>query len=53
MLVGHLPYMAKLAGLIICGDKEKTCVDFKMGGMVCCRRIADGRWVIAWMILPK
>ena len=53
MLVGHLPYMAKLAGLILCGDKEKTCLDFKMGGMVCCRRIADGRWVVAWMLVPE
>jgi phosphohistidine phosphatase len=23
MLVGHLPYMAKLAGLLLCGDKER------------------------------
>ncbi len=30
MLVGHLPYLAKLAGLLLAGDKEKMFVDFKM-----------------------
>lgn len=52
MLVGHLPYMAKLAGLLLCGDKEKTPVDFKTGGIVCLQRFDDGRWALEWMLVP-
>ncbi len=53
MLVGHLPYMAKLAGLLLCSDKEKMLVDFKMGGIVCLKRSEDGRWTVEWMIVPE
>lgn len=53
MLVGHLPYMAKLASLLLCGDREKTFVDFKMGGIVCHKRLDDGRWMLDWMIVPE
>jgi len=34
MLVGHHPHMVKLAGLLLCGDKEKMFIDFKMGWIV-------------------
>jgi phosphohistidine phosphatase len=53
MLVGHLPYMARLVGLLLCGDKEKMFVDFKMAGVVCLKRFEDGRWTIEWMIVPE
>jgi phosphohistidine phosphatase len=53
MLVGHLPYLAKLAGLLLCGDKEKMFIDFKMGGIVCLKRFDDGRWAVGWMIVPE
>jgi len=52
MLVGHLPHMAKLAGLLLCGDKEKTPIDFKMGGIVCLQRFDDSRWALEWMLVP-
>ncbi len=53
MLVGHLPYMAKLAGLLLAGDKEKMFVDFKMAGIVCLKRLDDGKWVMEWMVVPE
>lgn len=53
MLVGHLPHLAKLGGRLLCGDKEKMFVDFKMGGIVCLKRFNDGRWVMEWMIAPE
>jgi len=53
MLVGHLPHLARLAGLLLSGDKEKMLIDFKMGGMVCLRRFDDGRWAVGWMIVPQ
>ncbi len=53
MLVGHLPYLAKLAGLLLSGDTEKTFVDFKMAGIVCLKRLDDGRWALEWMVVPE
>ena len=53
MLVGHLPHLAKMAGLLLCGDKEKMPVDFKMGGIVCLKRFDDGRWALEWMVVPE
>jgi phosphohistidine phosphatase len=53
MLVGHLPHLARLAGLLLCGDKERTCVDFKMGGIVCLKRLDGGRWAVEWMVVPE
>ncbi len=53
MLVGHLPHLARLAGLLLCGDREKTFVDFKMAGIVCLKRQDDGRWALEWMVVPE
>ncbi len=53
MLVGHLPYMAKLAGLLLAGDKEKMFVDFRMAGIACLKRLDDGKWVLEWMLVPE
>lgn len=46
MLVGHLPHMARLASLLLCGDKEKGIVDFKMAGIVCLKQSGDGGWAV-------
>ncbi len=53
VLVGHLPHLARLAALLITGDQEKSVINFKMGGMVCLRRMAAGPWAVEWMIIPE
>jgi len=53
MLVGHLPFMARLAGLLLCNERDKPFIDFKMGGMVCLMRSDDGRWSLEWMMVPE
>jgi phosphohistidine phosphatase len=52
VLVGHLPHLGSLASLLLCGDKEKNVIDFKMGGVVCLKRLNDGKWSVEWMIVP-
>ncbi len=52
MLVGHLPHLAKLAGLLLCGSAEHPVVDFKMGGIVCLKRSDEGRWALEWAVTP-
>jgi phosphohistidine phosphatase len=34
MLVGHLPHLAKLAGLLLVGDASRPVVTFRNGGLV-------------------
>jgi phosphohistidine phosphatase len=53
MLVGHLPHLAKLAALLIIGDKEKSVVNFKMAGVVCLRRNETRQWAVEWLIIPE
>lgn len=52
MLVGHLPYMAGLSGLLVCGNKEKGAVNFEMGCIVCLKRSDAGSWAFEWIIKP-
>jgi phosphohistidine phosphatase len=47
MLVGHLPYMNRLAGLLIAGDPNRTVTEFAPATMLCCER-ERGQWKIVW-----
>lgn len=53
MLVGHKPYMPKLAALLLCQDEAKTVVDFQKGGVVCLGRDSDNQWVVQWIVTPE
>jgi phosphohistidine phosphatase len=52
MLVGHLPHLGALASLLLCGDREKTAISFKMGCVVCMERDGKGVWSVRWMVTP-
>jgi phosphohistidine phosphatase len=52
MLVGHLPFMARLAGLLVTGDPDRPVVQFRKAGVVCLAR-EDDRWVVAWVLTPE
>jgi phosphohistidine phosphatase len=52
MLVGHLPFMAHLAGLLLTGDDNNQVVRFRMGGIVCLDRPIDC-WQVAWILTPE
>jgi phosphohistidine phosphatase len=53
MLVGHLPHLARLTSLLLCGDQQKDLVEFEMAGIVCLRRSDDGHWAVEWMVAPE
>jgi phosphohistidine phosphatase len=53
MIVGHLPHLAMLAGLLLCGDAERQVIDFKMGGIVCLKRSETDQWMVEWMVVPE
>lgn len=50
LLVGHLPFMSRLAGLLVSGDPEQAVVEFFPATMVCFDKSA-ARWKISWRIV--
>ena len=52
MLVGHLPFLARLAGLLLTGDPNRHVMRFCEVGTVCLARQGD-RWLVAWILTPE
>ncbi len=52
MLVGHLPYMAKLFSLLACGFIDDGAITFRNATVVCLKRENNGSWMLQWMIGP-
>lgn len=53
ILVGHLPHLDKLSSLLLCGDKDKNVISFKMAGIVCLQRNDAGLYKLQWMVIPE
>ena len=53
ILVGHLPHLDKLASLLLCGDKDKNIISFKMAGIVCLERTDTESYALQWMVTPE
>ena len=52
MLVGHLPFMDRLAGLLVTGEASRSAVRFRMGGIVCLEGAGDD-WAVKWVVTPE
>ena len=52
LVVGHLPFMARLVALLTTGDSESDIVAYCPGSVVCLERADAGHWVVQWMIRP-
>ena len=50
MLVGHLPYMSRLASTLLLWDARREILNFTPGTMVCLEK--SGIWRVKWMISP-
>ena len=53
MLVGHLPHLGRLAAILMSGDKERSVVNFQMGGAVRLQHMGGSQWALDWMIVPN
>lgn len=54
MLVGHLPFMERLAAYLVTGSADTPIVKFQNSGIVCLDRHSDsGTWVIVWTLMPE
>ncbi len=53
MVVGHLPFMARLVTRLVTKSDDGTTVAYLPGSLVCLERDEDGAWAIAWMLRPE
>jgi len=53
MIVGHLPFLSKLASLLLTGHESSNIVAFRNGGIVCLNYSDDNQWQLQWMIIPE
>lgn len=52
IVVGHLPHLSRLAGLLLAGAADREPIAFRMGGIVCLER-GQGGWRAKWMLTPE
>jgi phosphohistidine phosphatase len=52
MIVGHLPFLSRLAGLLLCGSPETEPIVFDKACIVCLQRSENGLWQVNWMVKP-
>jgi phosphohistidine phosphatase len=53
MLVGHLPFMGKLASKLLFEKGEADCIHFQTAAVLCLERAAAFRWYINWFLFPS
>lgn len=49
MLVSHLPYLGRLAGLLVGGDAERSVIEFAPATIACVTRNPSG-WKLNWRL---
>jgi phosphohistidine phosphatase len=52
MLVGHMPFLGRLVGLLVAGERDRVVVRFRNSGIVCLR-LQEGRWSVDWAVPPE
>ena len=52
MIVGHLPFMAKLVAWLVTADENQPLVAYQPGSIVCLEQDASCNWQIQWVIRP-
>jgi phosphohistidine phosphatase len=54
MVVGHLPFMERLAAYLITGRPDKPVFKFQNAGIVCLDLHPQaGSWVVRWALMPN
>jgi len=52
MIVGHLPFLGRMAAALLCQDESMPVVAFEQAGVVRLDRDEGGRWSLRWAIPP-
>jgi len=52
MIVGHLPFLARLASRLLADDESAVSLHFAAGSVACLARDDHGDWRLEWLIAP-
>jgi len=52
-IVGHLPFLNRLASLLLAGPESAGTVTFKNAGIVRLSRVDENEWQVDWMVIPE
>ena len=53
MLVGHLPHLGNLAGVLLYADMANNPINFHNSGIIKLIRNSESQWLIDWIIAPS
>ena len=53
MIVGHLPFLEKLASFLICRDEGSKAVLFRYSAILCLVKTGPERWAVDWFLKPE
>jgi phosphohistidine phosphatase len=53
LVVGHLPFMAKLVSHLLIEDENRLITAWQPGSIVCLQRENGAHWRLNWMIRPE
>ena len=51
LLVGHLPFLSRLASHLLTGKSDRELIQFQQGGVLCLSR-QENEWKLCWMLIP-
>ena len=53
MVVGHLPFLDRLASKLVTGKETAKVCTFQQGGLVCLEPAENNTWTVCWMVIPE
>jgi phosphohistidine phosphatase len=53
IVVGHMPFLGRLATLLLAGYEDPPVVAFQRGGMVCLEKTGPSEWCLLWTCFPR
>jgi phosphohistidine phosphatase len=53
LLVGHLPFLGRLASLLLASEPQRPILGFQPGTLACLERDPADQWLLAWMVRPE
>ncbi len=53
LIVGHMPHLVRLTGLLLAGEEDAEPLGFCKGAVACLERDAKGHWHVLWMMPPS
>lgn len=53
LIVGHLPFIAKLVSHLVVCDENRSVTFYQPGSMICLAHNEDSQWLINWLMQPE